>query len=113
MQIILGVIFLIILVALLSQANILTSRGKSVIFAILMMIVSSAILYEFMFSKKEEKNRTIINAFNQGKSIICLEKTVSNQDYNLELGTLSFMAKPDKIDIAGTIYSMKDCKLQE
>ena len=113
MQIILGVIFIVILIALLSQADVLTARGKSVIFAILMMIVASAILYEFMFSKTEEKNRAMINAFNQGKTIVCMDKTVTQDSYNLERGTLSFMAKPDKKELAGTIYSIKDCKIQE
>ncbi len=112
LQITLGIIFLIILVALLTQANILTARGKSVIFAILMMMVASAILYEFMVSKTEEKNRSIINAFNQGKSITCMDKTVTSKNYNLEIGTLSFMAKPNIKEIAGEVYSIKDCKLK-
>ena len=113
MQIILGLIFIIILAILLSQSKLLTSRGQTVVFALAMMILASAILYEFMFSKTEQQNRDLINAFTQGKSIICKEATVTQENYILERGTLSFMAKSDNKKITGIIYSIEDCSIKE
>ena len=113
MQIILGVIFIVILMVLLSQANILTARGKTLVFTILMMIVAGAMLYEFMFSKTAENNRMLINAFKQGKNLTCKDVPVNQTSYNLETGTQSFMAKESEKDIVGAIYAIEDCKLQE
>ncbi len=113
MQIILGLIFIVILAILLSQSQLLTARGKTVVFTLFMMVIASAILYEFMFSKTEQQNRTLINAFNQGKTIICKETIVTQENYNLERGTLSFMAKATKKNITGTIYSIEDCSIKE
>ncbi|MCH9813368.1 MAG: hypothetical protein K0U47_05425 [Epsilonproteobacteria bacterium] len=114
MQIILGIIFLIIVVAfLLSKTDIMTPRTKTILFTVVMTIVSAAILYEFMFSKKEQNNRVLINAFKQGKTLQCKEVDVNQSNYLLETGTLSFMAKNTNKEIIGTIYAIEDCILKE
>ena len=109
MQIILGIIFIVILAILLSQSQLFTARSKTVVFTLSMMVLVSAILYEFMVSKTEQQNRTLINAFKQGKTIICNDAIVTHGNYNLESGTLSFMPK----NIAGTIYSIEECSIKE
>lgn len=114
MQIILGVLFLIILLAfLLSKTDVMTARAKTVLFTAFMMIVAAAVLYEFLVSKKEQHNRTLINAFNQGKTLICKEADVNQTTYLLETGTLSFMAKDTNKEIIGTIYAIEDCSIKE
>ncbi len=113
MQIILGIIFVVILAILLSQSQLLSARGKTIVFTIFMMILAAAILYEFTFSKIEQQNRTLINAFNQNKTLICNDAVVTQESYNLERGTHSFMAKPEKKELIGTIYSIEDCKIKE
>jgi hypothetical protein len=109
MQIALGVIFLFLLIALLSKAEVLTPRNRTVIISILSMIIASAVLYEFMVSKKEEQNRTLINAFKQGKTIICKETPIDQKNFIFETGTMSFMAKESNKTLAGIIYSIKEC----
>lgn len=113
MQIILGVIFIVLLIVILAQSQLLSTRSKTVAFSVMMMVLAAAILYEFSFSKTEEHNRTLINAFNQNKTLLCKETPVTQENYNLERGTLSFMAKPTKKELIGTIYSIEDCKIKE
>jgi hypothetical protein len=113
MQIILGVVFLFLLILLLSKSDILTPHSRNIILAILSTIVIFAVIYEYLISKGEENNRVLINAFMQGKSLTCKGAIVTQKDYTLERGTLSFMAKDEKREIVGTIYSVEDCKLKE
>ncbi len=113
MQIILGIIFLVLLIIIISNIEALSTRMKAIIFAVIMMILSLAILYEFMFSRVEEHNRKLVNTFMQGKTLICNDNNVSQKNYILERGTLSFMAKKSELNIVGTIYDVEDCSIIE
>jgi hypothetical protein len=112
MQIILGIIFLFLLIFIIAKIDILTPRAKTVVFTLLMMLLATAIVYESMLSKTEQNNRDLINAFNQGKTLICKSEQVNQKDYNLERGTMSFMPKPEINEISGALYSIEDCAIK-
>ncbi len=114
MQIILGIFFIaIILAVFLSRSQSIDSKTKTAIIVVFSIVIIAAILYEFMFSKKEQNNRELINAFKQDKMLICKGADVNNTYFILETGTLSFMAKNNYKKIIGTIYSIKDCSIKE
>ncbi len=109
MQIALGVVFLFLLIIVLSKSESLTPKKRVSIIAVLSLIIASAILYEFMVSKTQEKNRALINSFKQSKTITCKETPVDDKNFIFEPGTMSFMPKEDNRSLAGIIYSIKDC----
>jgi predicted PurR-regulated permease PerM len=113
MQIILGIVFLIVLAFVISKLEILSPRAKTLIFTLLMTTLATAILYEFMVSKTQQQNRQLINAFSQGKTLICKDQQITTDNFTIERGTSSFMAKQGKTDIAGIIYAIEDCKLSK
>jgi hypothetical protein len=96
-----------------AKLEVLTPRAKTLIFTLMMTILATAILYEFMVSKTQQQNRQLINAFSQGKTLICKDKQVTKENFLLESGTSSFMAKQGKTDITGIIYAIEDCKLSK
>ncbi len=110
MQIILFfiVVVLIIILFAIIKSN-FSLKNKLVFFFILFSLILSAFVYEAKLSDKEDRNRVVINAFNQGKSIYCENNEVNSSYFLLNFGTLSFVPKEDKTEFKGVVYPVEKC----
>ncbi len=106
------VILLILLIVALKKDSI-SSLNKVYITLIVVTIIVSIIIYQSLFSQHEKHNRELINAYKQGKTLICNQHEVNNTSFNLETGTQSFVAKRELKELSGIIYDIGDCTLKE
>ena len=114
MQIILLlIVILLVLLIVAIKKDSISSLNKLYIGIIVLVIVSSIIAYQSMFSKYEKHNRELINAYKQGKTLICNQNEVNNVSFRLETGTQSFVAKREKKELKGIIHDIGDCTLKE
>ena len=114
MQIILGLIFVIIILAIfLTKSESVTTKSKTAILGFFSLLIAAAVLYEFVFTKQAQSNREIVNTFKQGKTLLCKDTDVNQINFLYESGTQSFMPKIGKKKIIGTIYDIKDCSIKE
>ncbi len=89
------VILLILLIVAIKRDSI-SALNKIYIAIIIFVIVGSIVTYQTIFSKQEKHTRELINAYKQGKTLVCNNQDVNLSFYNLETGTQSFIAKPEK-----------------
>ncbi len=114
MQIILGLIFIIVILAVfLTKSESVSTKTKTGVLGFFIFLITIAFLYEFVFTKKEQSNREIVNAFKQGKTLMCKNSDVNQTNFLYESGTQSFMPRIGKKDIIGNIYDIKDCTIKE
>ncbi|MGH2266884.1 MULTISPECIES: hypothetical protein [Campylobacter] len=69
-------------------------------------LIAFAIWFEYKNSKQDSKTILLIEKFNHGENIVCKEGNVSNQFFNYESGTQSFISKKDNL-----IIDIKRCEL--
>ncbi len=113
MQIVLGILFvLIVILIFLYKSDSINTKTKGAMILFIVVVIASAFLYEFIFSKKQQSNREIVNSYKQGKTITCKGVDINLTTFTFEPGTLSFMAKREIQEIAGTIYDIKDCSIK-
>ena len=110
----LGILFLIFLFAVIAhRKEFISERTRAHIFKTIAAIVGIIMLFEFAASRKEAHNREIMDAYEQGKTLICDDHEVSAETYYLETGTLSFQAKERFREIRGLIFPVDSCKIEE
>jgi len=112
MQIIGFLILLIIFIAILNvDKERLDSKQKGIIIAFILTIVSIGVAYEYFISKSTESKREMVVHFTQGGVLTCKGIEVSNERFNYENGTASFVPKEGFLEIRGTIISIDDCEI--
>lgn len=97
-RLILVVILVAIIVTLIyTKHSYFTKKRKLIIGIIYMIILSSAIVYEFSFGNEEQKNIDKIIAFNQGETLICGTYEVSKNEFRYNGGTMVFLSNRDEL----------------
>ncbi|MBR8463138.1 hypothetical protein KDD93_00930 [Campylobacter sp. faydin G-24] len=88
----------------------LSKKTKAIITAILAVMSVIAYIYEQNISENESKSIAILNKFKQGKTIVCGEYNVTNDKFNYEFGTATFVVKRDIKELDGVIIPIKKCE---
>ena len=84
---------------------------KIVIVIIVILAVISAIYFEMGVGDKSRYKREVINSFQQGKELKCGEYDVNSKNFILNTGTLTFVAKSEKLE--GVIIKVEECSIKE
>ncbi len=113
MQIVLFLLLvLMILLVLASKRSALSGKSKTIFLSAVFFLISLALIYEFFISKKESSNREIINAFDQGKMLICENYEVNNTKFRLVTGTLTFVGQDGIRELKGVVIPVSKCKIK-
>ncbi len=115
MQIVLFLI-LILLVAILlvSKKESMSKNTKISIYLSIAFISLVLYFYENFMTKTNLHNREIVNAFKQGKSLVCKEyDNVNKREFIYVSGTQTFIPKSGIETLEGLIVRVKTCKVKE
>ncbi len=113
-QFLLGILFLIFLSTVIAhRKEFISARTRVTIFKLLAALIGLILLYEFSTTREEAKIRRIMDAYEQGKTLICDGHEVSFETYLLETGTLSFQARERYRNIRGLIFPVASCTIKE
>lgn len=111
MQIVLFLLlFLAILIIFVSQKDTLDKSVKIYIIASLVLVVVLGWAYTFYNQRNAKNDREIINAYEQGKTLICGDYKVNNKNFIYVSGTLSFIAKENRKDLKGVVLDISTCR---
>ncbi|MCW8953731.1 MAG: hypothetical protein OQK48_02180 [Sulfurimonas sp.] len=87
----------------------LTKYQKSLITAVVLAIVLSAIAYNIYSTSQREKMLNAVMKYNQNKTIICDGIEVNNENYTLSIGTYTFIGKENTSNY-GRMISASTCE---
>ena len=87
----------------------LTKVVKGFVITMLLLALSSAILFEYSNNQIAKNSRPTLNAFREGKNIHCQNKEINNQTYSYEPGTSSFIPL---INVVGETFSLSECTIK-
>lgn len=87
----------------------LTKNQKTLVTAVVLAIVLSAIGFNKYSSVQRENMMSIVMKFNQHKSVTCNGVEVNDKDYTLSIGTYTFIGKENTPNYAQMI-SVSSCK---
>ncbi len=87
----------------------LTKHQKTIVTAIVLTIVLSAIGYNKYSSIQRENMLNAVMKFNQGKTIKCNGHDVNIKSYTLSIGTYTFIGKEDTSNY-GQMISADKCQ---
>ena len=73
----------------------LTRTHKISITAVLFFLIYSAIAYNTYQNERSQKLLDIVTRYNQGKTLHCTERNVTNATYSLSVGTYTFIGKKE------------------
>ena len=111
MQIVLFLIFiLLVLLVLVSKKNSYSKNQKIVVTSVVAVFVVGIYLYESNLSTNAEKNRDIVNAFRQGKTLTCKEYKVNKDKFLYVSGTQTFVPQSSETTLKGVIVKVSTCK---
>ncbi|MBD3797174.1 MAG: hypothetical protein IE887_05455 [Campylobacterales bacterium] len=106
-------IFGLIVVALLFLAlhyfTELSRSQKLIVVAIFAMFISSAIMYNTYAANEQKKVLEIVKKFQQGKTLICDNVEVNATNFDLSIGTYTFVGKENTPHYSEMIRATK-CK---
>ncbi len=113
-RIFLGLLFLILLFTLIAhRKEYISARTRTHLFKLIAAGVGVLMLFEYSASRHEAHNRAVMDAYEQGKTLICDDHEVNSTTYFLETGTLSFQAKERYREIRGLIFPIDSCEIKE
>ena len=111
MQIILFLLLILaILLIFVSKKDSLTTSLKIYIILSLLLIFFAGWIYTFYNQRTARSEREIINAYEQGKTVICGDYKVNSNSFIFVSGTLSFVAKENRKDLKGVVVDISTCK---
>jgi len=111
MQIILFLLLILaILLIFVSKNESLTRSLKIYIILSLVLIFFAGWIYTLYNQRTAQSEREIINAYEQGKTIICGDYKVDSNSFVFVSGTLSFVAKENRKDLKGVVVDISTCK---
>ena len=114
MQILLGILVVIVLIAIFAaQFEKISHQQKMHILKIAAIIFALAWLYQSMVTSQAQNKRQKVNAFKQGKTLICHDAPVNEAFFYYESGTESFVTNEKNSSLNGVIYAITDCKIKQ
>ncbi|MCF6309555.1 MAG: hypothetical protein L3J19_03640 [Sulfurimonas sp.] len=87
----------------------LTKHQKTLVTAIVLGIVLSAIAYNAYSTSQREKMLNTVMKYNQHKTITCSDIEINDKNYTLSVGTYTFIGKEDTPNY-GQMVSASTCK---
>lgn len=86
--------------------------GRWLILLLSVLLIAFVVAYEVMQENQSEKNRELLSAFLQGKTLICKEYEVTQDRFNFTGGTKVFNGKEHIQELQGVIVSIEECGLK-
>lgn len=87
----------------------LTRHQKTLVTAIVLAIVLSAIAFNAYSSSQRENMMSVVMKFNQHKTVTCNGIDVNDKDYTLSIGTYTFIGKENTPNY-GQMISASTCE---
>jgi len=110
-QIVLFLIFiLLVLLVVVSKKNSFSKDQKIAATSVVAVFAIGIYIYESNVDNNAEYNREIVNAFRQGKTLICKEYKVDKERFLYISGTQTFIPKSNETTLEGVIVKVSACK---
>jgi len=103
---ILFIIIMIVLILLIAKQKELSKTLKSFVIGLSILVIALAMLFEYTNTASEKKSRPVINAFKEGKPLICAKTKITQKTYSYEPGTATFQPR---LNIVGDTFNVKEC----
>jgi hypothetical protein len=91
--------------------NSLTKKEKTALTVVFLSFLFVGYLYTLYQNYTKNRDYEILTAFSQGRDIVCNDKIVNQREFNFISGTLVFSAKKSIKELKGTIYPIKECRI--
>jgi len=95
-----------------AKKEVLSTRTKGMFLACIIIIVSIGALYESQNDKKSAHNREMANAFKQGKTLVCGQREVNQENFIFVSGTMSFIPSDTNEQDKGVVIDIFTCNLK-
>lgn len=109
MAYIFGLIVVALFFVVLHYFTELKRREKIAVSSVLFAIIFGAIAYNSYADTQREKMLQVVTKFEQGKTIKCMGKDVNATNYDLSVGTYTFIGK-EKTSFYGEMISATSCE---
>ncbi len=87
----------------------LDTKQKSIITAVVLAIILSAVAFNTYSASEQEKMLGVVTKFNQHKSVTCNGLKVDDKNFTLSVGTYTFIGKKDTPSY-GLMISASNCE---
>lgn len=104
-----GIIIIGLFFAALNYFTDLTHSQKWWVITTVLAILSVAVMFNTYNEQENQKIRDIQTKFNQGQTITCDDKNITNKNYSLSVGTYTFIGKENTPDV-GQMISASSCE---
>lgn len=104
-----GLIIVALLFVVLHYFTELTKKQMLQVSGVVGAIILSAIAYNSYADAQREKMLRVVTKFEQGKSVLCGTKEVNATNYDLSVGTYTFIGK-EKTPFYGEMISASSCE---
>ncbi len=111
MRIILFLLLVVVFLAIFSSRSI-TSKQKMILATLLVLIFGGGYIYETNLDKQELNSLKKIEAFKQGKTLICNNIKVNKEHFDYLSGTETFSPKPND-KYVDMVISVDKCVVQK
>ena len=89
----------------------LSIRTKLLLLGCILMTIVAGAFYEWKVAQKSAHNRVMLNAFKQGKTLVCGQREVHQKDFIFVSGTMSFIPSDTNKNDKGVVIDIFTCKL--
>ena len=107
-----SILALILLSFLYSKGEKLGKASKFIALLLSVLLIFLVVFYEIGLDKKAKADRELLDAFNQGKTLICGDYEVSGDKFNFSGGTKVFLGKDGVKEFQGVIAPIDKCELK-
>ena len=95
-----------------AKKSVLSKRNKGILVGLILLSLLLGTLYEWNASEQSAHNRDVINAYKQGKTLMCDEKEISNKTFLFVSGTLSFIPNDSNKNDKGVVIDIQKCSIK-
>lgn len=106
------IVILLLLLMLVFKGDSFSSKSKRIFLSVIFFLISIALSYEFFISKQQSGNRELMNAFYQGKNLVCEGQDINSTRFRLVSGTLTFVGKDGIKELKGIVIPVSKCRIK-
>jgi hypothetical protein len=107
-----SILALILLSFLYSKSEKLGKRSKFIALLLSVLLIFLIVFYEITLERQTKAHRELLDAFNQGKTLICGTYEVSGDKFNFSGGTKVFLGKESIKELQGVMIQIDKCELK-
>jgi energy-coupling factor transporter transmembrane protein EcfT len=113
MQIVLFLIFILVIILVFAvKKDELSTKTKTTMMVSILVIIILGTVYELNKNANAQESREKVNAFLQGKTLLCNNIEVSKKDFDYVSGTQTFVPLSNNYEHKGLILEVSKCTIK-